>query len=123
MFVEGREGMCVRGGERVCVGGGIQEQGCLSANSDDLSRFLQFFRDCLSSPPGKMLIGGFCMRKRAAIQSNQENQWFNENDAYLDRPPGITLNMGGCIRKLSAFLVLLTKRNQPCKESSNCEIN
>ena len=33
------------------------------------------------------------------------------------------LNMGDCVRKLSAFLALLTKRNQHRKKSSNCEIS
>ena len=40
MFVKGREGMLeVENGN--AFGDEIQEQGCLSANSDDLSTFLQ----------------------------------------------------------------------------------
>ena len=40
LFVRSGEPKYVRGGERVCVGDEIQQE-CLSANSDDLSTFLQ----------------------------------------------------------------------------------
>ena len=50
-FVGGREGIYARGRERVCVGDEIQEQECLSGNSDDLSTFLQLFCDCFPSHP------------------------------------------------------------------------